>query len=119
MIDHQLIPMLAQAAVRGDALAVRGAMLSLITQPLEVWPCPAELSPQELNVAAGLMELWAERTGQLPPAWIAQVPAGAEPFFLVKAAERMPHLRRLCEEEGPIILRRRNLYAPPNYLTFV
>jgi hypothetical protein len=29
----------------------------------------------------------------------------------------MPRLRRLCESEGPEPLRRRGLFAPPEFLT--
>src|SRR4051812_22967669 len=64
-------------------------------------------------VAAGVVELMAERAGKSPPAWTASVPPLTTPLFLVRAAESMVHLRRLCEEEGPWALRRRRVMAPP------
>ncbi len=78
---------------------------------------PSELDPIGLVVAAGIVELMAERSEQPPPPWTANVPAAPEPLFLVKAALSMPRLRRLCEEEGPEPLRRRGLLAPPGFLT--
>jgi hypothetical protein len=70
-----------------------------------------------MAIAAGIAELLAERNAQEPPPWTRPIPAAAEPVFLVKAAQRMPRLRRLCEEEGPEPLRRRRLLAPPDFLT--
>jgi hypothetical protein len=61
--------------------------------------------------------MMAERQGKRPAAWTGAVPAAPRRVFLVKAAESMPRLRRLCEEEGPEPLRRRELLAPPDFLT--
>lgn len=78
---------------------------------------PEGLSATELALAAGLAELMAERLGQRPPGWSASVDGAPEVIFLVQAAETMPRLRRLCEKEGPLPLRRRGLLAPPEFLT--
>ena len=80
-------------------------------------PEPEGLDPLALAVAAGVVEMMAERLAVAPPAWTAGVPAAPQRLYLVRAAEVMPRLRRLCEEEGPEPLRRRGLLAPPDYLT--
>jgi hypothetical protein len=59
----------------------------------------------------------AERSGQTPPYWTSDIGAVERETFLVRSALSMPHLRRLCREEGPAPLRRRNLFAPPGFLT--
>ncbi len=78
---------------------------------------PHGLDAVGLALAAGLVELMAARHGNEPPAWTSAVPAAPRPVLLVKAAERLPRLRQLCEEEGPEPLRRRWLLAPPDFLT--
>lgn len=78
---------------------------------------PRGLDPLGMAVAAALVELMAERHGTPPPAWTSAVPAAPRRVFLVRAAEELPRLRRLCEEEGPEPLRRRGLLAPPDFLT--
>jgi len=85
-----------------------------------VWaevPAPAGLDATERAVAAGMAELLAWRAGEPAPAWAAAVPAAPERLFLVRAAASMPRLRAACEEEGPEPLRRRDLMAPPEFLT--
>lgn len=79
-------------------------------------PRPRDSSALELALAAGVVELLAERANQRPPAWTAAVEPAPEKVFLLRSAERMPRLRRLCEEEGPEPLRRRGLLAPPDFL---
>jgi hypothetical protein len=41
-----------------------------------------------------------------------------EPVFLLESATRMKRLRILCETEAPEPLRKRGLFAPPDFLTF-
>lgn len=78
---------------------------------------PIDLDARELVVAAGIVEMLAERAGQPAPAWTKGIPAATEPILLVRAAIEMPRLRRLCETEGPEPLRRRHVLAPPDFLT--
>jgi hypothetical protein len=78
---------------------------------------PEGLSPAEMAIAAGVAELLAARSDQLPPAWTANVLAAPEPVYLVRAARHFPRLRHLCEQEGPEPLRRRRVLAPPEFLT--
>ena len=72
----------------------------------------------EKAVAAGVVELLSGRAGEPPPAWTADVQAAPRTVVLVRAADSMPRLRRVCEEEGPEPLRRRGILAPPDFLTF-
>jgi len=71
-----------------------------------------------LVAAAALIELLALRTGQPSPRWTAEVGGLPEPLFMLQAAETMPRLRKICEEESPLPLRRRGMLAPPNFLEF-
>jgi hypothetical protein len=110
---------LVRALLAHDALGARQwvadaerARLSWATMPE-----PRELDARAMAVAAGVAELLAGRSGQLPPAWTASVPAAAEPVWLVRAALTLPRLRRMCELEGPEPLRRRRVLAPPEFLT--
>jgi hypothetical protein len=80
-------------------------------------PRPEGLDLVGLVVAAGVVELLASRAGQAPPAWTGGIGAAPAPVLLVRAAARLPRLRRLCEEEGPEPLRRRGVLAPPEFLT--
>ena len=110
---------LVNALLTFDALAARqwvadalraGLRWSLVAQP-------SDLSPRELVVAAAIVELLAERAGQEAPGWTTGVGVPDEEILLVRAAQSMPRLRRLCEEQGPLPLRRRGILAPPDFLT--
>jgi len=81
-------------------------------------PPPQGLDAVGMAVAAGVVEMLAERTGQPFPTWTAKVPPARDPVFLVRFATSMPRLRALCEREGPEPLRRRQVMAPPDFLTF-
>lgn len=78
---------------------------------------PTGLDALGLALAAALVEVMAERHGERAPRWTSAVPPAPERVFLVRAAESLPRLRRLCELEGPEPLRRRGLLAPPDFLT--
>jgi hypothetical protein len=111
---------LVQALLRGDALEARQWVADAARAGL-AWsqiPRPEGLSAEGQAVAAGVVELMASRAGQRPPSWTSSVPASPTLVFLVRASERMPRLRRLCEEEGPLPLRERGILAPPEFLTF-
>lgn len=114
------IEQLAEAAVLRDALAVRSLAQDLLHQHalLSTVPLPLGVDERARIVAAALVELLAQRRNEPPPTWTASLGALDEPFYLVAAALRMPRLRSICEQESPEPLRRRNLFAPPDYLTF-
>lgn len=110
---------LVNALVRRDALAAREWVQDALADELD-WSAiqePAGLDPTERAVAAGVVELLADRSHQEPPRWTAEVPAAPSQLFLVRAAESMPRLRRSCLEDGPWSLRRRGVLAPPDFLT--
>lgn len=111
---------LVEALLHGDTLSARQWVADASRCGLS-WselPSPDELSPVGRAVAAGVVEMMASRAGQPAPAWARTVPASPTPVFLVRAAETMPRLRRLCEEEGPAPLRKRRILAPPEFLTW-
>jgi len=110
---------LVAALLRRDALSARQWVADAARDGFD-WTEVAEphgLGPAGRAVAAGVVEMMTERMGSRPAAWTASVPAAPERLFLVQAAEALPRLRRLCEEEGPEPLRRRGLLAPPGFLT--
>lgn len=110
---------LVRALLAYDAITARRWVADSARQGLS-WssvPKPSDLSSLELQVAAGIAELLASRAGQPAPSWVNGVAAAAPPVWLVRAAKTMPRLRRLCEEEGPEPLRRRGIFAPPEFLT--
>ncbi len=109
---------LAKIALSDDALLLRSVTQDWLRENPSVTDCVAPVSDDTtvLAVAAGLVELFALRRTQLPPAWTSSIAGVAEPIFLVKAAKSMRHLRHLCQTESPLPLRRRNLFAPPTFL---
>ena len=112
---------IAVAILRGDALGARSLVQDWTNTPLEQRDSrrPQTHDKQVLAVAASIAELLAERSGQMPPEWTKSVAPLAEPLFLVRAARTMPRMRTHCERETPAPLRKRRLFAPPNYLSFV
>ena len=114
------IEQLAAAALSGDSMQTRSLTQEFFREAphLPDIPKPAIADKQLLAATASLLELFAERTNQLAPAWTAEVGPLSEPVFLLKAAATMKRLRRLCEAESPEPLKKRGFYAPPNYLEF-
>ena len=111
---------LAKTALQRDGLRLRSLALDFMReQPkLALIPRPPINDQQVLATAAALLELLAQRAGQIAPAWTREVGPVPEPVFLLEAATRMKRLRALCESEAPEPLRKRGLYAPPEFLTF-
>jgi hypothetical protein len=109
---------MAQALLSYEALQLRlFVQVWLREQPdLATLPQPNTVDPRLLVAAAALTELLAQRTHQQPPAWTAAIGALPEPFFVMRRAERPGFTRDLCLTESPEPLRRRNIFAPPNFL---
>lgn len=110
---------LVNALLAYDALSARQWLADAVRSNL-VWKdleAPEGLDQTAFSLAAGVVELFAERAQQPAPAWTAQATPLTTPRFLVRAAETMPRLRRACEREGPEPLRRRGFLAPPGFLT--
>lgn len=114
------IDQIADAVLQRDNLRLRGLVQELMKSNVD-WSSIARPLTGDLRLlamAASLTELLAERQNQTPPAWTEQVGPLEEPFFLLRSADTMKRLRTLCETQSPEPLRKRNLYAPPNFLTF-
>lgn len=83
-------------------------------------PRPYTRDARSLTVAAALIELFALRAGQEPPAWTAEARPLAAPFFVDPWAEERPGFTRtLCLTEAPEPLKKRNIFSAPNYLEMV
>ena len=109
----------ADAALRRDNLALRSLAQDFLRDHprLDAVPRPTTINSQLLTVAAALLELFALRAGQAAPSWTLEIGPMLKPMYLVEAAARMKNLRALCERESPEPLRKRGLYAPPEFLT--
>jgi hypothetical protein len=114
------LELLAQTALRRDNLQLRSLTQDFLREypSLRAVARPHTDNMQVLGTAAALVELLAQRTNQMPPLWTQEVGAVPEPTFLLQAASQMPRLRELCEAEAPEPLRKRHLYAPPDFLSF-
>jgi hypothetical protein len=77
---------------------------------------PSGLDDREMTVAAGLAELLAAREGTSPPRWATLVGPQQEPLFLDPGLEDMPRTLAHAKSDGPEPLRRRNLFAPADFL---
>lgn len=114
------IEQIAAAVLKDENLITR----SLVQTFLRSRPVLADVSrpetedPTLLAVAAALLELFSMRTQQAAPAWTQQIGPVAQPLYLLKSAAHMYRLRNLCRDAAPEPLRRRRLYAPPDYLAF-
>jgi hypothetical protein len=116
----ETIEQLAQAALALDALQLRGLVQDWVRsgQSATDLPRPNTTDTKILAVSAALVELFALRQGETPPAWTKEIGALEEPIFLVKSATSMKRLRALCEAQSPEPLRKRGLYAPPHFLEY-
>lgn len=115
------IERIARAALSGDALATRALVQDWCATSPRVSDEPPPANPTDSTVfalSAALAELFATRLGQQPPAWTAAAGPAPAPVYLVRAAQRMRHLRAMCESESPPPLRRRGFFAPANYLAW-
>jgi predicted secreted protein len=114
------IEQLAQAALNRESLQLRSLAQDLLRENprLSDTPRPGTDDPRLLAVAASLIELFALRLHQRPPAWAQEIGPLPEPVFLLEAAETLKRLRVLCETQAPEPLRKRGLYAPPTFLEF-
>lgn len=116
----ELIEQLAEAALQRDSLRLR-SLVQDITRANMNWSLvlrPKTNDIRLLALSASLAELLASRQNQEPPAWAKEIDALQEPFYLLQSAEKMKRLRLLCETHSPEPMRKRRLYAPPNFLEF-
>jgi hypothetical protein len=110
---------LARAAIELRTLDLREWVNESLRrgEPLAELPAPETADPTLRTVAAALVELLASHRHEAPPGWTRGVPALERPLWLTPFAQRFPVLAQRCVEHGPEPLRRRNLYAMPDYLT--
>ena len=80
------IEQLAEAAINQDALSLRSLTQDLLRErpKLKDFPRPMAVDFKTLAAAAALIELFAERLHQEPPAWTREIGALPEPIYLVK-----------------------------------
>src|SRR5438067_1892406 len=78
--------------------------------------CPRGFTGQEMTVAAGLVELLADRAGERPPRWTTSVGGELEPLVLDPGLDEMPRSLARAKASGPEPLRKRNLVALPDFL---
>jgi len=112
---------LVLAALRGDDLTVRQLVKSASREGFR-WseaPAPEFTGCRALAVYASLVELLASRAGQVPPTWTTRVGKAPAPLFLVRAAKRSEAMRRESLTGTPESLKRRNVFALPDYLDVV
>jgi hypothetical protein len=116
----ELIEQLAEAALQRDSLRLRSLVQDIARANIN-WSMisrPVSNDLRLLALSASLAELLAFRQKQPPPSWTKEVGALQEPFYLLQSAEKMKRLRLLCETQSPEPMRKRHLYAPPNFLEF-
>lgn len=77
---------------------------------------PSGLDERGMAVAAGLAEMLAVRAGHAPPQWALSVEPEREPLFLDPGLQDMPRTLAHALTDGPEPLRRRNLFASPDFL---
>jgi hypothetical protein len=111
---HELVG----AILAGDMLTARQWVADARRQRVN-WhtvPCPKELNGREMTVAAGVVELLANRAGEKPPTWTETVGAEREPVVLDPGLDEMPRSFAHAKAAGPEPLRKRNLLALPDFL---
>lgn len=109
---------LVRSLMSGNLLAARQWVADARRIKLDWERCarPEGLDQREAAVAAGLAELLSERDGASPPAWTSQVGGNREPVLLDPDLAAMPRTLKHALTEGPEPLRRRNIFAPRDFL---
>ena len=112
---------LARAALDREGLQLRSLAQDFLhdNHRLSDYARPTTSDTRVLAASAALIELFAMRQNQAPPNWTKDVGPLPEPYFLLESAAKLKRLRALCETQAPEPLRKRRLYAPPNFLEFV
>jgi hypothetical protein len=116
----ELIEQLSEAALQRDSLRLRSLVQDISCANIN-WSMvsrPKTNDVRLLALSASLAELLAFRQKQTPPSWTKEIGPLQEPFYLLQSAEKMKRLRLLCETQSPEPMRKRHLYAPPNFLEF-
>jgi hypothetical protein len=109
---------LVEAVLAGDLLTARQwvADARRFHLPWHTLPRPNDFSGREMTVAAALVELFARRAGEMPPAWTEEIGGVEEPVLLDPGLDQMPRSFERAKTSGPEPLRKRNLLALPDFL---
>jgi hypothetical protein len=109
---------LVRAILSGDLLAARQWVADAQRAPIswERVSRPSGLDDREMTVGADIAELLAARAGTAPPAWTLSIGALRESLFLDPGLQEMPRTLAQAMTDGPEPLRRRNLFASPDFL---
>jgi len=113
------LPDLVHAILSGDLLAARQWVADAQRQRLrwDAFVRPVGLDQREMAVAAGIAEVLAARAGASAPEWTRWVGAAqGEPLFLDPGLHAMPRTLERVRLDAPEALRKRNLYASPDFL---
>jgi hypothetical protein len=112
------LPDLVRAILSGNLLAARQwvADAKRARLPWELCQRPTGLDEREMIVAAAIAELLAARDGTQPPSWTRSIGSYAEPLFLDPGLQDMPRTLERTRTNAPESLRKRNLYASPDFL---
>src|SRR5690349_984012 len=83
---------LVDAVLGGDLLGARQWVADARRERVmwEHFDLPRDLAGRRMVVAAGLVELLAERAGEKPPSWTESVGAEQDPVVLDPGLEKMP-----------------------------
>lgn len=109
---------LVDAILAGDLLTARQWVADARREPVK-WEsvgCPRDFTGREMTVAAGVVELLAARAREKPPVWTRAVGAEREAVVLDPGLEQMPRSLAQAKAFGPESLRKRNLFALPDFL---
>jgi hypothetical protein len=112
------LPDLVRAILSGDLLAARQWVADAHRTRVqwERFERPSGLDDREMTVAAGIAELLAARAGAPPPPWTISVGGQQEPLFLDPGLEKLPRTLARTKSDAPEPLRKRNLFASPDFL---
>jgi hypothetical protein len=112
------LPDLVRAILSGDLLAARQWVADARRARIrwDRFARPSGLDDRELTVAAAMVELLAARAGAPPPAWAITVGGQDKPLFLDPGIEQMPRTLARARTDAPEPLRKRNLFASPDFL---
>lgn len=109
---------MTEAVAARDSLRVSSLMHDFARCPMgDTLLEKPELPAERLPLAAAIADLLTKRSGARAPAWTSSVGALEQPFYALAYALRVPRLREQCERESPAELRRRNVFAPSQFLT--
>ncbi len=120
LIDKTLADLARALLAHHGATSGQLAMNLLELPAFGLIPKPDDVTERELVVCAALVELFAARRGEAAPDWVHAVGAWPEPIYLMGGYEkRFPKSAARWRREAPEPLRKRNVFAPAEFMTFV